>query len=313
MHARVLLVVALLALFVLPAGLALADNGPHGGSTATTDACAGCHRAHTAGAARLLISAVPNLCFTCHGRTGSGADTNVVDGVNVERDSTAESPAEGVTNRGLKAGGFVNATMDTDWNLLSAPAAVTSSHLNDGSTGTDWGNGTLGSGDGAANFSLSCASCHDPHGRAGTGGAATYCLLRAVPLGSGAAGGVNVTDETSKFYTVSNGDNQYFGENYGSRGPQLALWCRQCHTRYDAPSGSGSTYSGDPIFAYRHMTTDASVNCVNCHVAHGTTASMGANSGAVRWPDGATTPSGNSRSSLLRVDNRGVCELCHGM
>ncbi len=44
---------------------------------------------------------------------------------------------------------------------------------------------------------------------------------------------------------------------------------------------------------------------------HGTPASMGAYSGAVQWPDGTTTPNGNNRSSLLRVDNRGVCELCH--
>jgi hypothetical protein len=38
---------------------------------------------------------------------------------------------------------------------------------------------------------------------------------------------------------------------------------------------------------------------------------MGTFSGSTTWPDGATTPNGNARSSLLRVDNRGVCELCH--
>jgi len=38
---------------------------------------------------------------------------------------------------------------------------------------------------------------------------------------------------------------------------------------------------------------------------------MGTNSGAVAWPDNSTTPSGNARSSLLRLDNRGVCVQCH--
>ncbi len=306
----VLLIVCVL-LLALPAGLAMADNGPHGGYTATTDACAGCHRTHTAAAPRLLVSAVPNLCFTCHGNAGTGADTNVVDGVYLERDATTEAPAEGIANRGLKGGGFTNALIDTNWDMVAAPAPVTSTHLNDGSTGTAWGNGAIGSGPGLASFSLSCASCHDPHGRAGTGGAATYRLLRAIPTASGAGSGVNVTDESGKTYVVSNGDNQYFGENYGGRATQLASWCSQCHTRYLAASGSGNTNSGDAIFTYRHMTQGGSLGCMSCHVAHGTPASMGAYSGAVLWPDGTTTPNGNNRSSLLRVDNRGVCELCH--
>jgi len=51
--------------------------------------------------------------------------------------------------------------------------------------------------------------------------------------------------------------------------------------------------------------------CQNCHVAHGSAAQMGTYSGAVPWPDAATFPSGDARSSLLRVDNRGVCQGCH--
>ena len=306
------LFLGLLVLFVLPTALVTADNGPHGGYTATTDACAGCHRAHTAPTASLLVDAVPNLCYTCHGSTGTGADTNVVDGVYLERDGVTEAPVEGVTTRGLKGGGFTNALIDTNWDLTATSDPVTSNHLADGSLGTAWGNGAIGSGAGATGFSLSCVSCHDPHGGASTTGGATYRLLRAIPSGSGAGSGVNVTDEGSKFYTVSSGDNQYFGENYGSRGPMLSDWCSQCHTRYLAPASSGHTNSGDPIFAYRHMTAGSTtVGCVNCHVAHGTSANMGANSGAAVWPDSTTTPNGNQRSSLLRVDNRGVCQLCH--
>ncbi len=312
MQRKLILLMGVLALLWLPAGLALADNGPHGGYTATTDACAGCHRAHTAAAAKLLVEPVPALCTSCHGSTGAGADTNVIDGIYLDRDSETESPSEGVVNRGLKGGGFVNALIDTDWDLVATSGAVTSSHIYDGSTGTAWGNGAIGSGAGPADFSLSCVSCHDPHGNASTTGGPTYRILRAIPTGSGASSGVDVTDESSKTYTVSNGDNQYYGENYGSRGQQLSDWCGQCHTRLLAPTGSGHTDSGDPIYTYRHMTDGASVGCVNCHVSHGTSATMDTNSGSVPWPDGSTTPSGNARSSLLRVDNRGVCQLCHG-
>ncbi len=333
--------ILLIATLLLGPGLARvarADNGPHGGYTATTDACAGCHRAHTAIAARLLVDGVPNLCYTCHGNAGAGADTNVMDGIYLERDSQAEDPAEGDVTRGLKGGGFVNALIDTNWDGAAASTPTTSNHLVDGSTGTAWGNGAIGSGPGAT-INLSCTSCHDPHGRAGTTGNPTYRLLRAIPIDSGAGSGVDVEDEVDKVYTVSDtplkSGNQYFGEDYGTQADQLSEWCTQCHTRYLASANSENTDSGDPIFAYRHMTQGSpscnlchdihggimptggpmfshDVTCMTCHVAHGTSASMGGYAGVVEWPDGATTPNGDNRSALLRVDNRGTCQLCHG-
>ncbi|MFQ5576296.1 MAG: hypothetical protein ACE5G8_04830, partial [Anaerolineae bacterium] len=304
-------------------------------------------------AAKLLIDTVPNLCYTCHGNSAAGADTNVVDGLYADTpDGVTEAPAEGVVNRGLKAGGFANATMDTNFNGAAASLPTTSSHIADGSTGTAWGNGANGSGAGAAAFSLSCVSCHDPHGRAGTLGGATYRLLRAVPLNSGAAGGVDVADEANKTYTVASAANQYFGEGYAGANSwvvmdaeetALSAWCAQCHTRYLATSGSGSTpLAGEPIFSYRHMVSGAPgatcnkchdfvggsppyflittggpeyhhyVECMTCHVAHGTTATMSGFAGTVAWPDGATAPNGSARSSLLRGDGRGVCQRCHG-
>jgi hypothetical protein len=62
---------------------------------------------------------------------------------------------------------------------------------------------------------------------------------------------------------------------------------------------------------YRHRSTTGTVGCMSCHVAHGSSAIMGTNSGAVPWPGGGAAPNGNARSSLLRVDNRGVCQSCH--
>jgi hypothetical protein len=118
-----------------------------------------------------------------------------------------------------------------------------------------------------------------------------------------------------------------------------------------AESGQATTDSGDPIYKYRHMTRAARstapvhgskagvINCAACHggrtgiqapnplgityrtahepvcqachVGHGSAATMGTYSGIVPWPDGTTTPTGNGRSSLLRLDNRGVCGGCH--
>ena len=181
-------------------------------------------------------------------------------------------------------------------------------------------------------------------------------MLRTIPLNSGAAVGITVTDEVNKFYTVSDTNkksgNQYFGEGYSAVGTawgtmdlqesELSNWCMQCHTRYLAPTGSETTDSGDPIFGYRHVSQGAPshpndclrchdwtlpppsiiitagpmwkhyVECMTCHVAHGSSASMGGYTGNVVWPDGASTPSGDARSSLLRVDNQGTCQLCHG-
>jgi predicted CXXCH cytochrome family protein len=315
------------------AAAVLADNGPHvstvnsGATGITADSCAGCHRAHTA-QGPLLINAADDtaLCLTCHGAAVAGATTGVENGLLAG------------SNSGLKGGGFVNATMDTDWSGAATSRPATSTHMITGTVaGTMWGSGAIGSGAGTS-IDLSCTSCHNPHG------SGTYRILRPIPIGSPATTGVVVPDETTPVYTVTSPLNRYFGQIYagGDLNAQndLDRWCSTCHTRYDAVGpGAGHTSSGDPIFDYRHTTrysgfidcqlchdpNDFSapdpfdVNgaiahrplCQNCHVAHGSSAVMGEYSGAVAWPDGATDPSGNARSSLLRLDNRGVCTGCH--
>jgi len=302
-------ILLVVALAIATFSLALADNGPHGGFTPTADGCAGCHRAHTASGPNLLTStSTLSLCYSCHDSTGTGADTNVEDGVYLERDGNVESPTEGEPSRGLKGGGFVNVLMDSNIDGSAASAAATSAHTVNGSAGTIWGNGALNSGAGI-NINLDCANCHDPHGSAGALGVATYRILRDIPSDSGGSG-TTIADETNKWYTVGDANNQYWDENYGN-GTELADWCSECHTRYLAGANSAETDSGDAIFAYRHRTDASFVNCMSCHVAHGSSATMGQFSGAVEWPDGTTTPSGDARSSLLRVDNRGVCQQCH--
>lgn len=359
-----LITILALVLLFATVGLASADGGPHGGYTPSTDACAGCHRAHLGQAPRLLLQPVENLCLSCHGSAATGADTNVEDGIFTQRDPNPGDTSEGVEGRGLKAGGFLNTQMDTNLDDGSAGAdggSATSRHTPDGAAGTVWGNGAIGSGAGLANFSLTCVRCHDPHGNG------NYRILRPLPEDSGAATPVNVPDEAaaSKLYTIASAGGQYFGQGFGG-GPtapmttqyqSLSDWCTQCHSRYLADPDSATTDSGDAIFRYRHMTADTfseggdcdkchdpagsgtflvpppvtyngtywrhNVECMTCHVAHGTSARMDrgptgfAEAANVPYPDGSTASDpvlasgANARSSLLRVDGRGVCQACH--
>ena len=109
----------------------------------------------------------------------------------------------------------------------------------------------------------------------------------------------------------------------GGFGEQMTAWCASCHSRYFAwseptqdPSDGpaiGAAYAnprpGDAIFTYQHRTRGASGrSCITCHVSHGSNAVMdGAYSSTYTFPDG--TSSSNSR--LLKVGNRGTCQLCH--
>lgn len=313
MTTRLLIVcLALPILMILAVGTVWADGGPHGGYGPVTDACAGCHRAHTGvGAYLLKTTTTTGLCLTCH--NGSGATTNVVDGV-----------AQG-TSQGLKAGGFTNAIMDTSFGGAATSLPVSSKHLVDGTAGTMWGNGPIGSGVSVSGtIALDCASCHDPHGNASTTHTPTYRLLKPIPEASGVispAVGVDVTYTlgVSATYTVGSATNLYWAASgvtwtAAYEAPQkdaLSQWCSQCHTRYLAVSGSAQiTPTTDSIFTWRHRTTSSSgsTSCVRCHVSHGSTAAMTGLAASEPWPGGSTAP---RDGTLLRLDNRGVCEACH--
>jgi len=177
------------------ATVATADNGPHGSFAANTDACASCHRVHTAqyGSNALLITDPETLCLYCH--NGAGAGTNVEDGV---YDLANNNPAgdEGTGGASLFGGGFVNALMATEWSgavtanpAYDAVSRPTTSHHDLGTTGTVWGSGANNSTPGL--YVLECTSCHDPHGTAGWDTnttpdtrKASYRLLRWQPQGS---------------------------------------------------------------------------------------------------------------------------------
>jgi predicted CXXCH cytochrome family protein len=89
---------------------------------------------------------------------------------------------------------------------------------------------------------------------------------------------------------------------------EISAWCLTCHTRYLSAGWDNKT--DDAIFTYRHTSNATSRNCITCHVAHGSNAQMtGYNSATMDYPGGMAAPAGDSR--LLKVDNRGTCQMCH--
>jgi predicted CXXCH cytochrome family protein len=325
------------AVGAMGAAPAWADNGPHVPSKGNTavDRCAGCHRAHTAKASYLLRDTQPALCYTCHGAGAGGASTDVFDGVGytgMERGSGAQALRGGGFGYALIGSGTATRTAANGATpatktvpVLSAGTQTTSTHSVDGTMATVWGNGTIGSGAGNQ-IALRCGSCHDPHGNG------NYRILRPIPNDSAAATGVTIPDSTTKLYTTTNywstndPNSPTVTVNYTSRGApatattsafiaNISAWCTQCHTRYLAGSGSYKTDSGDAMFGYRHRSDqnykEGGANCITCHVAHGSNAAMnGTESGKVTNPDGSG-PAGSSK--LLRVDNRGTCNMCHDL
>jgi predicted CXXCH cytochrome family protein len=306
-----------LMLLLAPAA-ALADNGPHGGYTATNtpDGCAACHRAHTAKNDMLLVASdAYDLCTSCHGSNATGAQTNVIDGLYAE--GVNDPGGQGRGGGGLLAGGFVNTVMNTDFATAPAPHAVTSKHTPDGSTGTVWGFGNFSAtaNVGTAGFALECTNCHNPHGNSGPNGEATYRILRSsvhaptpVPTNP-VPGSAYVADQATKSYTVAAANQStpgnYFDQSYkegtsNARAQAISAFCGACHTRHVSTS---RTDTGDAVYTFRHTSSGtSSLNCVTCHVAHGSSAAA----------SGLSTSAGVSGGgAMLRLDDRGVCANCH--
>ncbi|NOX61733.1 MAG: ammonia-forming cytochrome c nitrite reductase subunit c552 [Chloroflexi bacterium] len=291
-----LLVVVLLLLAV---NVASANGGPHGDYAAATDACAGCHRAHTAKADKLLKEAgkTYDLCISCHGAAGTGANTNVEDGVYLSsRDDAAGDGNHGAgntpDNSPLLGGGFVN----------YKGVAVTSTHDPTGVVSGAWGAGDVRGQMGTIDRALDCASCHDPHG------SPNYRILKETI--NGATVSVAQVDEgASKDYDTANWNTDQSNV------------CGACHNPYQhagADTTSGTyTHPVDRNNKAEYMPPEYTVGgvtvsvplaannyivCQTCHLPHGTSAQMAG------FADGAG-PAGDS--ALLREDNRGVCQACH--
>lgn len=320
------------------------------GAGAVTNRCAGCHRTHTASGDGLIkASTTYGLCTSCHGTT-SGLDVVDGVEWQTDGTTHAIIPNTPPVG-GTKGGGFMNSYMNTTLkNPPTALKASTSSHKVNGQPNfagpaTVWGIGAIGSGAGSQ-VTLECISCHDPHG--GSGGVdpttgkriPTYRILRAnvaakVP---GAAPAVIVPEDTAASHeflvdshlATDTTANSYYGQTYANTDmSKLSAWCATCHTRIhtsDAQSAPGSSSSGDAIYNFRHSTVGTSVEnnlgtstlwpagspgCVTCHVGHGSSAASTSRSAQVPKPGTAEGAGTYLDSSLLRLDNHGVCEVCH--
>ena len=292
------------------ASVASANGGPHGGFTATTDACASCHRTHTATFGRLLMVDPATLCLSCHGTAGTGANTNVDDGLYVSGRNGGAYAVDGSTN-----------TLNNDALLGGQFLGATSNHTL-GSTDA-WGQGATDRGTATAlagGATLQCVSCHDPHG------SANYRIFKAT---------VNLVPVAVAQVDETQATKDYSDENWGNDQSQL---CRACHQAYhktavsqgntldgatythrvdmvwnDVPAGvtvgannpetvgyDGTANNGDEV----PLGSGGEVMCQTCHFPHGTTATVTALADDPNLP-GATD------STLLRLDNRGVCQSCH--
>lgn len=357
---------------------AFADGGPHimvvnSGASGLAADCAGCHRAHTAVAAKLLKAAEPTLCLSCH--NGMGATTDVVDGLQYRPTGTSSFQQTNVLGA-LRGGGFSYALIGSgsavrhryggnpeDFSgkvpVLAVKQTTTSAHMPVGASAQAlvWGSGAVGSGYGAT-LTLECTSCHNPHGNG------NYRILKPIPADTTSgtdtflapSSGIVIADATAATqvrnytviqtttplfwassitanlaYTATSGD--YWRRTVpwtGSSGwdkpdgmttfySKISTWCSLCHTRYYS-SGNTDRPTDDPIFTYQHRSNQP--ECTQCHVAHGSNALMDATfSATLPEPNGSPAPTysnvgpGNSASSgdsrLLKVDNRGTCNMCH--
>jgi cytochrome c553 len=225
-------------------------------------------------------------------------------------------------NAPLLGGGFVN----------YGGAAITSSHDPTGTTAAAWGNGGV-RGDNTTDLvggALTCVSCHDPHGNG------NYRTIRE-NLNGANPNPAQVDEGAAKDY-----DTEQWGAN-------MSTICAACHGAYHvAGAGSGSDGAMVASGGYTHrsdmpwngdagtdpligMGTDNpetvglggftlplaetgvidTVVCMTCHLPHGTAADMTGFADPAFDPTGPQPPIAAGDSSLLRLDNRGVCEVCH--
>ena len=287
-----------------------ADNGPHvTGAGIVADSLRGLPRdAHGRGG-QLLAEPQAALCYTCHGSSATGANTDVEDGIGY-LDSGPERREAGA----LRGGGFSYALIDS----ASAPAsrsALQSRRRRSGAgppaptsprptRSTVLGPDRLGQRrdqrhGGLRHGHLAALRLLPRPARNGN-----YRALRAIPKDSGAGGRCDDPRRHHQAYTT---DNYWQVEDTGAPGfiTNISAWCATCHTRY--LSSTSYTDSGDAVFTDRHrsdQTAQGSANCVQCHVSHGSNASVATAELGRRPQPGTASPPGRQPPAADRQPRR---------
>ncbi len=327
-----LVAIMILALPLVTSGAALANGGPHDGGyyANATDACAECHQPNAASALGLLVQdSTYAYCMSCHGSAGAGANTNVEDGFYLSsRDDSPDGEDDDMgaantpDNAPLLGGGFA----------FYNGVAVTSSHEPTGTTAAAWGNdGVRGVTADLTAGNLTCDSCHNPHG------SSNYRMIRET-LNGVVVNAAQVDEGTA--------NKDYDTEQWGTG---MSTICAACHGAYhQTAAGTGSDAAMVASGGYTHRIdmpwngdagtdpligmgtanpetvgfggfflplAETSVNdtvvCMTCHLPHGTAAMMVGFADPAFDPTGPQGPIAAGDSSLLRLDNRGVCVVCH--
>jgi len=275
------IILALAAVMLLAtAGSAFANFGPHGGYGMDTDACAGCHRAHTSFSDRtwkdtnnkehsaLLVSSASTMqefCYACHGAGAPGASTNVQDGVFDSGPSGSKGqPLSGSVayetnssfNATLNAGGFDQMPSGAGFSLS------TSMHNMDKGSATDpmWGAGSSA----PVGVNLTCTGCHDPHG------SSNYRLLKdSIPNGgvNVAVGGYNGDTPEPVVFSSEAGYPVGGWLKHEAGATQMTLY-RPNYTTAEYKWVDGDPNAVNPV-AFRSMSTW----CSACHTEYNNKAS----------------------------------------
>lgn len=333
-YKQFLLISILMLLFVLGfSSIAFADEYAHGNYTANTNACALCHSTHTANAPDLLSwgsdeteNATYRLCIFCH--DGSGSKYDVLNG-QISGSDTAGNSYMWASS----AGGFVKMpTLQGDASYAdtsSATVTVTSQHAVDAGSTTDTFNYTpMPGGNHNYNLDFKCTSCHDPHGTDNP-----FLLQTGIPIYDN-NNTVTTFDTSGILVTYTSGDTITTNDSTGIANAtgretfkfndKIDAFCSACHLDYDNESSADQKTGTYDTTYYRHQVGMAPgtgnqdykpgllvlplseadhVTCLTCHYSHGTTAMV---STSTYNPPAPTRP-----STLLRLDERGVCENCH--
>ena len=361
-----------------------ANNSGVGGLTA--DSCAGCHRAHTAQGALLLIEPTRTaLCLTCHGATGTGATTDVESGVQYAPTGDRRTVRGSAVLGALRGGGFVQARIASGARgprrvpvgtsvrqLAKVPVArgrrrpsrprTSPSRTARSSTATRHGLGQrarqrdrVRGPDGRPRLRHLPQPARErpvPDPQPGPGPDRDVGHGRFVRGRPGRARHRRGRSRrpATRATTPSSRPTAAPARSSRARSPRSACrprrattsagsvpWNGTTGTSNDAPNGLSATFNtqitpgasratratsapggrrrdaGRDLQVPAHRTNATSRNCITCHVAHGSNAQMT----RVDYSQRRSRLSGRRRplpagdSRLLKVDNRGTCQLCH--